>query len=80
MFDKYEGIINLEKVLKDVYNYIFTGDLKDLYLQPFIELEGEGTNALCWIKYQGDSYYSNNILILRIMFGENYFLWNLLKN
>ena len=56
MFDKYEGIINLEKVLKDEYNYIFTGDLKDLYLQPFIELEGEGTNALCWIKYQGDSY------------------------
>lgn len=56
MFDKYERIINLEKVLKDEYNYIFTGDLKDLYLQPFIELEGEGTNALCWIKYQGDSY------------------------
>ena len=29
MFDKYEGIINLEKDLKVEYNYIFTGDLKD---------------------------------------------------
>lgn len=56
MFDKYKGIINLEMVLKDEYNYTFTGNLKDLYLQPFIELEGEGTDALCWIKYQGDSY------------------------
>ena len=56
MFDDYKGFINIEEVLKNEYNYTFNGDLRDLYSQPFIELEGEGTNALCWIKYRGNSY------------------------
>ena len=56
MFTDYKGLIDIEKVLKDEYNYTFNGDLRELYSQPFIELEGEGTNALCWIKYRGDSY------------------------
>lgn len=56
MFDDYKGFIDIEEVLKNEYNYTFNGDLRDLYSQPFIELEGEGTNALCWIKYRGNSY------------------------
>lgn len=56
MFNDYTGLIDLEKVLKDEYNYVFNGNLIDLYSQSFIELEGEGTNALCWIKYHDNSY------------------------
>ncbi len=56
MFTDYKGLINIEKVLKDEYDYIFKGDLKELYSMPFIEIEGEGVDALCWIKYKNDSY------------------------
>lgn len=79
MFDDYKGFIDIEEVLKNEYNYTFNGDLRDLYSQPFIELEGEGTNALCWIKYRGNSYL-NIFLILKIMFGVNYYHKNLPKN
>ena len=41
MFDDYKGFIDIEEVLKNEYNYTFNGDLRDLYSQPFIELEGE---------------------------------------
>ena len=56
MFDDYKGFIDIDKVLKDEYNYTFNGDLKELYSMPFIEIEGEGVDALCWIKYKNDSY------------------------
>lgn len=56
MFTDYKGLINIEKVLKDEYDYTFKGDLKELYSMPFIEIEGEGVDALCWIKYKNDSY------------------------
>ncbi len=56
MFTDYKGLINIDKVLKDEYDYTFKGDLKELYSMPFIEIEGEGVDALCWIKYKNDSY------------------------
>lgn len=31
MFDDYKGFIDIDKVLKDEYNYTFNGDLKELY-------------------------------------------------
>ena len=45
MFDDYKGFIDIDKVLKDEYNYTFNGDLKELYSMPFIEIEGEGVDA-----------------------------------
>lgn len=56
MFTDYKGLINIDKVLKDEYDYTFKGDLKELYSMPFIEIEGEGVDALFWIKYKNDSY------------------------
>ena len=56
MFDKYEGIINLDQVLYDKYNYNFDGNLEDFYNQNFIKLEGVGKDALCWILYDGVEY------------------------
>lgn len=49
MFLKYTGIINLDLVLKEEYNYCFDGDLVAFSEQPFVELEGIGKDALYWI-------------------------------
>ena len=54
MFKK-DGIIDIKQVIKDEYNYTFT-NLEDLYNEDFIELEGNGVDALLWIKYKGEKY------------------------
>lgn len=56
MFEKYNELISIEKVLKDTYNYGFNGNLKDLLKQKFIEVEGNGVDALFWITYNGEKY------------------------
>lgn len=56
MFNDYQGTIDLEKVLKDEYNYKFDNDISNLYKQPFIELEGDGDDAMCWITYKNEKY------------------------
>lgn len=56
MFQKYNGIIDINKVLKDEYDYEYDGSLEDFYAQDFIELEGDGVTAMCWISF-GDSSY-----------------------
>lgn len=56
MFNSYPGIIKLDKVLKEQYDYDFNNNISKLYEQPFIELEGNGVDAMCWIKYQNEKY------------------------
>lgn len=56
MFEKYKGIINLEQILEEEYNYHFDGDLRKLYETDFIELEGNGVDAAFWITYNGERY------------------------
>ncbi len=56
MFNNYSGIINLNQVLKDKYNYNDSNNLQDLATHSFIEIEGEGKDALCWITYNNDKY------------------------
>lgn len=56
MFSEYQGFLNLDQILKDEYDYEFDGDLSKLYEQDFIEVEGNGVGALCWISYKGDKY------------------------
>ena len=56
MFNQYQGIIHLEKVLLDKYNYHYHDEIDDLAKNDFIELEGEGKDALCWIIYDDDKY------------------------
>ena len=54
MFEK-NGAIDIIKVIKEEYNYDFT-TYEDLCKQDFIELEGNGVDALFWLKYKGDKY------------------------
>jgi hypothetical protein len=53
---KNKGIINLDQFFKEKYNYSFMGDIPNLYKQSFIELEGNGVDAMCWITYQENKY------------------------
>ena len=55
MMFEYQGKLDIIKILKDEYNYTFK-NLEDLYKQNFIELEGNGVDALFWIKYKGEKY------------------------
>ena len=43
------GILSIEKYLKDKFNYSFNGNLDEFYNKDFIEFEGNGINALFWI-------------------------------
>ena len=56
MFKKYPGFIDITEVLMNEHNYLFDGNLEKFYKQPFIELEGNGVTAMCWIKVKDDSY------------------------
>ena len=55
MFDDYVGFINLDIVLKDKYQYS-VGDIQSFYQQDFVEIEGNGKDARCWIKYGNDRF------------------------
>lgn len=56
MFKNYQGYLNIDQILKEEYNYTFDGNLQSLYKQPFIEVEGNGVDALLWIAYHGEKY------------------------
>lgn len=55
MFEDYKGVIHLEQVIKEKYHYQYEG-LITLSSQSFIELEGNGKDALCWIIYDNEKY------------------------
>lgn len=55
MFEDYKGVIHLEQVIKEKYHYQYE-DLITLSSQSFIELEGNGKDALCWIIYDNEKY------------------------
>lgn len=57
MFEEYKGIIDLDYILDEVYHYKYDpNNLEDFYAQDFVEMEGNGVTAMCWIKY-GDNKY-----------------------
>lgn len=56
MFEDYKGTIDIGTFLKENFNYDFNGNLKELYQQPFIEMEGDGVDALFWIIYKDERY------------------------
>ena len=56
MFDDYKGMIQLQQLFKDEYGYSCNDDLRELSNQSFIELEGNGADAMFWINYRGKKY------------------------
>lgn len=60
MFDENKGMIELDKILKDEYNYTYDGNLNKLYQQKFVELEGNGVDALYWIKIKEERFLLKN--------------------
>lgn len=55
MFEDYPGSICLDEVIREKYHYDVT-NLMNLANQDFIELEGNGKDALCWIIYDNEKY------------------------
>ena len=60
MFDENKGIIELDKILKQEYNYAYDGNLNNFYEQKFVELEGNGVDALYWIKIKEERFLLKN--------------------
>lgn len=56
MFKKYRELLSIETILKDAYNYDFNGNMKELLKEDFIDLEGNGVDALMWFTYEGERY------------------------
>ena len=56
MFKEYKELLSIENVLKDAYNYEFNGNMKELLQKDFVELEGNGVDALMWFNYEGERY------------------------
>ena len=56
MFSEYQGFIDLDSVLEKEYGYRYNGNLEDFYRQNFVELEGIGKDAVCWIIYNGERF------------------------
>lgn len=56
MFKEYKELLSIETILKDAYNYEFKGNMKELLHKDFIELEGNGVDALMWFTYEGERY------------------------
>ncbi len=61
MFEDYQGFIDLDQVLKEHYQYDFDGDEISFFQQEFVEFEGNGIDAYCWIKYKGIKYLFKRI-------------------
>lgn len=55
-----EDAFDLVKYFKENYNYEFT-TINDLLLQPFIQYEGTGANALFWIEINNNKYLFKNV-------------------
>ena len=54
-------MININKYLKEKFNYNYTGDKQDFYNQDFIEFEGNGKDALFWLIDGNDRYLFKKI-------------------
>lgn len=55
------GVLNIEKYLKDKFDYSFKGNLDEFYNKDFIEFEVNGVNALFWINEGNDRYLFKEI-------------------
>lgn len=55
------GVISIEKYLKDKFDYSFNGNLDEFYNKDFIEFEVNGVNALFWINEGNDRYLFKEI-------------------
>lgn len=57
MLKEYDGFLDLNLVLEDKYNYKYEENLLETFCnQDFVELEGNGVTAMCWIKIDGEKY------------------------
>ena len=56
MYRKYSGLIDVNKVFFDKYQYEFDGNMVALSQQDFVEMEHIDKDSLCWIKYDNDRY------------------------
>ena len=74
------GIVDIEKFLKDKFDYSFNGDLDEFYNKKNIEFEGNEVNALFWIDDGIERYLLKKQKNLNIICGENYYQKNLLMN
>lgn len=61
MQQRNSSIINIERLLKEEYNYIYDGNDEDFIKQNFIELEGNGIDAFFWFYYKGEKYLFKSI-------------------
>ena len=74
------GIVNIEKYLKDKFDYSFNGDLDEFYNKKNIEFEGNGDNALFWIDDGIERYLLKKQKNLNIICVENFCQKNLLMS
>ena len=74
------GIVDIEKYLKDKFDYSFNGDLDEFYNKKNIEFEGNEVNALFWIDYGIERYLLKKQKNLNIICVENFCQKNLLMS
>ena len=74
------GIVDIEKYLKDKFDYSFNGDLDEFYNKKNIEFEGNKVNALFWIDDGIERYLLKKQKNLNIICVENYCQKNLLMS
>ena len=74
------GIVDIEKYLKDKIDYSFNGDLDEFYNKKNIEFEGNEVNALFWIDDGIERYLLKKQKNLNIICVENFCQKNLLMS
>ena len=74
------GIVDIEKYLKDKFDYSFNGDLDEFYNKKNIEFEGNEVNALFWIDDGIERYLLKKQKNLNIICVENFCQKNLLMS
>ena len=74
------GIVDIEKFLKDKFDYSFNGDLDEFYNKKNIEFEGNEVNALFWIDDGIERYLLKKQKNLNIICVENFCQKNLLMS
>ena len=74
------GIVDIEKYLKDKFDYSFNGDLDEFFNKKNIEFEGNEVNALFWIDDGIERYLLKKQKNLNIICVENFCQKNLLMS
>ena len=90
------GVLSIEKYLKDKFDYSFNGNLDEFYNKDFIEFEVNGVKALFWIKEGNDRYLLNenrenlidNLFLIKnnkdlyciLLTGADKYYWSLYKD